>query len=124
VHLTWENEAHQEVKEARGALEIVYPPASIKAEPYVTWVDANVKRKGTKEAAEAYLKFLYTEPAQEIIARHGYRPTNPDVRKAHAQTLRPLELFEITRLARDWDDANDKFFADGGIFDVITEKSR
>ena len=33
VHLTWENEAHLEVQEAGGALELVYPPCSIRAEP-------------------------------------------------------------------------------------------
>src|SRR5256886_5170882 len=58
VHLTWENEAHLEVDEAGGELEVVYPSASIRAEPYVAVVDANVERKGTRAAAEAYLKFL------------------------------------------------------------------
>src|SRR4051794_11636930 len=50
VHLTWENEAHLEVAEAKGELEIVYPPVSIRAEPFVAVVDANVDRKGTREA--------------------------------------------------------------------------
>src|SRR5207249_6253471 len=66
VHLTWENEAHLEVAEAHGELELVYPPASIRAEPHVAVVDANVRRRGTQAAAEAYLKFLYTDVAQEI----------------------------------------------------------
>ena len=35
VHLTWENEGHLEVKEAGGALELVYPPTSNRAEPPV-----------------------------------------------------------------------------------------
>ena len=74
MHLTWENEAHLEVQEAKGELEIVYPPSSILAEPHVAWVDANVERKGTREVAEAYLRFLYTEAGQEIIAKHHYRP--------------------------------------------------
>ena len=76
VHLAWENEAHLEVREAKGELELVYPPISIRAEPHVAVVDANVDRKGTRAAAEAYLKFLYTDEAQEIIAKHFYRPTN------------------------------------------------
>ena len=69
VHLTWENEAHLEVKEAAGKLEIVYPKRSIKAEPHVAWVDQNVEKKGTREAAEEYLRFLYTPEAQEIIRK-------------------------------------------------------
>jgi sulfate transport system substrate-binding protein len=119
VHLTWENEAHLEVKEAAGELEIVYPPISIRAEPHVAVVDANVRRKGTQAAAEAYLKFLYTGPAQETIARHHYRPIDPAVLNKHADEFPALELFPITALARNWDDAQRKFFGDGGEFDSI-----
>ncbi len=54
VHLTWENEALQEVAEAKGELEIVYPPVSIRAEPTVAWVDANVARHHTEAEARAY----------------------------------------------------------------------
>src|SRR5258708_28767613 len=86
IHLTWENEAHLEVQEAAGELELVYPPASIKAEPHVAVVDANVRRKGTQATAEAYLKFLYTGEAQEIIAKHYYRPINAAVRDRHPDT--------------------------------------
>jgi len=70
VHLAWENEAHLEVQEANGTLELVYPPLSICAEPHIAVVDANVDRKGTRTAAEAYLQFLYTDEAQEILAKH------------------------------------------------------
>lgn len=119
VHLTWENEAHREVQEARGALAIVYPSVSIKAEPKVAWLDANVDRKGTRAAAEAYLNFLYSEAAQEIIAQHFYRPSRADVLANHAGTLQALELFPITNIARDWEDAAQKFFKDGGVFDTI-----
>ena len=123
VHLTWENEAHLELKEFGGELEIVYPLSSILAEPKVAWVDANVKKKGTREAAEAYLKFLYTDEGQEILARHYYRPSKPEVLKKHADTLKPLELFPVTVVARDWDDAFKKFFSDGGVFDAIYQPS-
>ena len=87
VHLAWENEAHLEVREAKGELELVYPPISIRAEPHVAVVDANVDRKKTRAAAEAYLKFLYTDEAQEIIAKHFYRPSNEAILKKHAATL-------------------------------------
>jgi sulfate transport system substrate-binding protein len=124
VHLTWENEARLEVEEANGALEIVYPPVSIRAEPYVAVVDDNVDRKGTRAAAEAYLKFLYTPQAQEIIAKHHYRPIDDEVRKRHAAELPDLELFSITTVAPDWDTAQARFFAEGGVFDEIYQSSR
>ena len=87
VHLTWENEAHLEVEESGGALEIVYPPRSIRAEPIVAVVDANVDRKGTRAVAEEYLKFLYTDAGQETIARHFYRPTNEAVLARHSDSF-------------------------------------
>lgn len=119
VHLTWENEAHLEVAEAHGELELVYPPLSIRAEPPVAWVDANVRRKGTQRAAEAYLKYLYTDEAQEIIARHHYRPSNEAVRLRHLDSLPDIQLFPVSRVARNWDDAQQRFFAEGGVFDQI-----
>jgi sulfate/thiosulfate transport system substrate-binding protein len=119
VHLTWENEAYLEVAEAKGELELIYPPTSIKAEPPVAWVDANVRRRGTRQVAEAYLRYLYTEEAQEVIARHHYRPTDEAVRERHAGELPEIDLFPVTVAARAWDDAQERFFAEGALFDRI-----
>ncbi|MFO0947855.1 MAG: sulfate ABC transporter substrate-binding protein [Planctomycetota bacterium] len=119
VHLTWENEAHLEVAESGGELEIVYPSRSIQAEPHVAVVDANVDRKGTRGAAEAYLNFLYTDEAQNIIAKHHYRPIKPEVLAAHQQAFPTIELFPITKIAANWDEAHTRFFADGAVFDGI-----
>jgi sulfate transport system substrate-binding protein len=122
VHLTWENEAHLEVAESHGGLEIVYPPASIKAEPHVAWVDANVDRNGTREVAEAYLRFLYSRPAQEIIAKHHYRPIDADVLTKHA--FPAIQLFQIGAFVRDWEEAQARFFSDKGVFDRIYAKPK
>jgi sulfate transport system substrate-binding protein len=119
VHLTWENEALLEAAEYKGEVEIVYPPVSILAEPSVAWVDVNVTRRKTEAYAKAYLEFLYTDQAQEAIAQHGYRPISPQILKKHADRLPAIDLFPITILAKDWDDAQQKFFADNGIFDLI-----
>jgi sulfate transport system substrate-binding protein len=119
VHLTWENEAQLEVEEAKGDLEIVYPRASIRAEPCVAVVDANVRRKGTRAAAEAYMRFLYTDEAQKVIAQHFYRPIKDEIRNRHVDTLPAMDLFPVTSLAKDWDGAQQRFFAEGGVFDAI-----
>jgi sulfate transport system substrate-binding protein len=124
VHLTWENEGQLEVQEAKGELEIVYPKTSILAEPHVAVVDGNVDRKQTRAAAEAYLTYLYTDEAQEIIAKHFYRPKNEGVLQRHADTLPKIELFSITDIAADWDAANKRFFADGGVFDSIYQPGK
>ncbi len=119
VHLTWENEAHLEVNESGRALEIVYPPRSIRAEPPVAVVDATVDRKGTRAVAEEYLKFLYTEEGQETIGGHFYRPSHEDVLAKHSDVFPKLDLFRITAIVPSWDAAQQKFFADGGVFDAI-----
>jgi sulfate transport system substrate-binding protein len=124
VHLTWENEARLEVAEANGELEIVYPPVSILAEPPVAIVDANVKRKKTEAAAEAYLRFLYSESGQEIIAKNFYRPIDSNVAARHAAEFPKIERFPITAVAKDWPSAVDKFFADGKVFDQIYQQGR
>jgi sulfate/thiosulfate-binding protein len=61
VLIAWENEAYLAIKEfGADKLEIVTPSISILAEPPVAVVDKVVDRRGTRAAAEAYLRFLYT----------------------------------------------------------------
>ncbi len=136
VHLTWENEAHLEVKEAEGNLEIVYPgentpdgAISVLAEPHIAVVDANVRRKGTAEVADAYMKFLYTPEAKKLIVKNFHRPADPEALAktdpalyAEYHKLFPkMKLKEATSLVPSgkWDDIQKKFFAEGQIFDQI-----
>ncbi len=119
VHLTWENEALREARESGGELEVVYPPVSIRAEPSVAWVDANVAAHGSEAIAKAYLEYLFTDEAQEILAKDGYRPNNDLILRKHRQQLPDMTLFPITLVARDWQDAQTKFFSDNGTFNLI-----
>lgn len=119
VHLAWENEARLEVREADGELDIVYPPISIRAEPKVAVVDANVDRHGTRAAAEAYLKFLYTDEGQKIIAKHFYRPSNEAVLKANAENFPDIKLFKITDIGPGWDQVRVELVGDGSVFDSV-----
>jgi sulfate/thiosulfate-binding protein len=119
VHLTWENEALREVAESKGELEVVYPPVSILAEPSVTWVDVNVEKHASVSAAKAYLAYLFSDPAQEVFAKNGYRPMNETILKKYQDRLPSIELFPVTLVAKNWDDAQAKFFGDNGIFEVI-----
>lgn len=119
VHLAWENEARLEVHEAKGDLDLVYPAISIRAEPHVALVDASVDRKKTRAPAEAYLRYLYTDPAQEIIAKHFYRPASDAILKKHAATFPALRVFSIKEIALDFADAHKQFIAEGGVFDKI-----
>lgn len=124
VHLAWENEAHLEVREAKGELDLVYPPISIRAEPHVAVVDANVDRRKTRAAAEAYLSFTYTEEAQELAAKHFYRPSNQEVLKRHSSRFPEIRLFPVTDIAKDFADAHKQYIAEGGVFDSIYRSKR
>ena len=120
VHLTFEQEAHLEVDESKGSLEIVYPKRSIRVDPPVAVVDQNVDRKATRHAAEAYLGFLYSPEGRAIIAKHHLRPwgdTPPP--PAAGETWPAIETFDITFVAGDWNNAMKKFFGEGGVFDAI-----
>lgn len=119
VHLAFESEAQLEVREAKGELEIILPPLSILAEPHVAVVDANVEKKKTRTVAEAYLKFLYTDEGQRIIASHFYRPTNDTQAAKHRDQFPELKLFTIDQISKGWDEAQEKFFAEGAMFDQI-----
>ena len=80
VLLAWENEAFLALEElGPDKFDIVVPSLSILAEPPVAVVDKIVDKKGTRAAAQAYLEFLYTPAAQEIIAKNYYRPIDKDV---------------------------------------------
>ena len=120
VHLTFEQEAHLEVDESKGDLEIVYPKRSIRVDPPVAVVDTNVDRKASRHAAEAYLGFLYSPEGREIIAKHHLRPwgDNPPP-PAAGETWPAIETFDITFVAGDWNNAMKKFFGEGGVFDAI-----
>ena len=119
VHLTFENEAHLEVEESKGALEIIYPTRSIRVDPPVAVVDTNVDKKATRHAAEAYLGFLYSPEGREIIARHQYRPFGSDPAPAAAgEALPAIEMFDIAAVG-GWDTAMKSFFGEGGVFDSI-----
>lgn len=120
VQLTWENEALREVAANKDELEIVYPPVSILAEPAVAWVDANLADPKAATFAKDYLRYLFTDAAQEVIAQYGYRSFRPEILARHSDRLPPLTLFPVTAVARDWTDARQKFFGDNGILDTVT----
>lgn len=119
VLLTWENEAHQVLKEFPDQFEIVIPKESILAEPPVAVVDANVDAHRTRAVAEEYLKYLYSPEGQEIAAKNFYRPRLAEVAKKYESNFPKVELFTIDEVFGGWDKAQKTHFDDGGVFDQI-----
>ena len=123
VLIAWENEAHLAQKEFGEQFEIVLPSLSILAQPPVAVVDKNAKKHDTEKVAEAYLKFLYAPEAQEIIAQNFFRPTDTTVAARHAKDFPKIELATIAQFG-GWKAAQPKFFADGGVFDLIQQAGK
>jgi sulfate/thiosulfate transport system substrate-binding protein len=119
VFISWENEAYLLEKEFGNKVDFVYPSLSILAEPAVTVVDKNVDKKGTRAVAQAYLEYLYTEEAQDIIGKHFYRPRSEKAQAKYAKQLPKLNLFTIDQAFGGWDQAAKVHFVDGGSFDQI-----
>ena len=124
VLIAWENEAFLSLKEfGPEKFQIVAPSVSILAEPPVAVVDKVVDKKGTRAAAEEYLKYLYSEEAQEIAAKNFYRPTDAKVAAKYANQFPKMSLVTIDGAFGGWRSATKTHFVDGGSFDQIYTKN-
>lgn len=123
VLIAWENEAYLTLEEYPNEYEIVTPSISILAQPSVAIVDEVVDDKGTREVSTEYLKYLYSDEAQDIIAQNYYRPTNETILNNYSDVFDlNIQLVTINdELFGGWDSTQEKHFADGGIFDQIYE---
>ena len=125
VLVAWEDDAALAVRElGRDRLEVVVPSVTIRAEPVVAVVDRNVDRRGTRAAAEAYLRFLYTPAAQEIMAQNNYRPSDPAIAAKHAARFPEVPTFTVDEVFGGWRRAQAEHFGDGGTFDQIYKPGR
>ncbi len=119
VLLAWENEAFLAINElGKDRFDIVIPSLSILAEPPVAVVDQVVDKKGTRQPAEDFLKFLYTPAAQTIAAENHYRPRDPTVAKEFASSFPNVQLLTINDFG-GWQKAQEIHFNDHGVFDGI-----
>ncbi len=119
VFLSWENEAWLIQREFPGQTKIVIPSLSILAEPTVAVVDKNAEKKGTTEVAKAYLEYLYTPEAQDIIGKHYYRPRDATAAAKYSARFPNLTLVTIDGDFGGWGKAQKKHFDEGGLFDQI-----
>lgn len=120
VLITWENEAFLAQREyASDGLEVVVPSLSILAEPPVAVLDSVTSRHGTAEVAKAYVEYLFSDEGQEIAAKHHFRPRNQKILSKYSGFFPNVKLFTVSEAFGSWDEAQAKFFNDGGIFDQI-----
>jgi sulfate/thiosulfate-binding protein len=117
----WENEILQAVNDpaVAGKFEVVLPSDSIVIEVPIAVVDNWVDRKGTRSAAEGYVKYLYSEAGQELVAKFYNRPTDPKVAERHKDQFPPLTLYKFADHFKDWQAAAKQHFDAGGELDKI-----
>jgi sulfate transport system substrate-binding protein len=125
VLVTFENEVALMDAGASGKdFDAVYPSVSLLAEPPVAVVAKVVDKRGTRKEAQAYLDYLWTPAAQEIIAQHHLRPRNAEVLAKHASEFKPIKTFTVEQVFGNWQKAQQTHFSDGGTFDqVIVDKN-
>ena len=137
VLLAWENEAFLSLAEYPGEYEIIVPSVSILCQPTVAVVDEVARKHGTEEAAEEYLRYLYSEEAQKIEAENFYRPSNKDIYNSYVAESDTNAITEVPADGKwindkvsltdinhfgGWTKARKTHFADGANFDQIFEQ--
>jgi sulfate transport system substrate-binding protein len=115
VAITYENEVLVGQQSGQD-YELVIPRSSILIENPVAVVDAYVDKHGTREVAEAFVAFLLTRQAQEILAQYGLRSVDPEVAQATAEQYPPLEDIFTIEYFEGWQVATPTFFGDTGLY--------
>lgn len=124
VFLAWENEALMVTEQiAPGRFEIIRPQQSILAEPPVTLLDRNVDRRGTRDVAQAYLEYLYSEPGQQLVAEHYFRPVKASTAEAFSERFPAMDLFTLDEVFGNWQQVQDEHFSSGGVLDQLLREN-
>jgi sulfate/thiosulfate transport system substrate-binding protein len=104
----------------------VIPEVNISIDNPIAVVDKNVDKHKTREVAEAFVQYLYTEPAQQEFAKFGFRPVVETVaqNKEFSDKYPKVKTLATVQDYGGWDKVQDKFFADGAVFDQIQAKAK
>jgi sulfate/thiosulfate-binding protein len=119
--LTWENEAFLAIREfGADKFELIAPSVSILAEPSVALIDRYATIKKTRDLADAYLGYLYSDEGQDLAGRHYYRPRSETAWQKHSHQFPRIEtLVNVDGAFGGWTNAQREHFSEGGNFDRI-----
>ena len=107
-------------------LTAIIPDVNISIDNPIAVVDKNVDKHGTREVAEGFVQYLYTPEAQQEFAKLGFRPADDTLTlsKEVADKFPKVKTLGTVADFGGWDEINNKFFADGAIFDQIQAKKK
>lgn len=97
----------------------VTPSVSFLSEFPVAIVDKVVDARNSRDAAKAYLDFLFSPEGQEVAAANFHRPTNQEVLAKHADRFPEVRLVTVEEEFGGWQKAAEDHFADGGLLDKV-----
>ncbi|MFO0550454.1 MAG: sulfate ABC transporter substrate-binding protein [Polyangiaceae bacterium] len=118
VLIAWESEARVALSKFKGAVEVVVPSRSVRADIPVAVLDKVVDHRGTRATTERYAAFLFSETAQAIFPRFGFRPAESD-----PADFARVEFFNVTELGDSWASLHEEHFAEGALFDRVSDRS-
>ncbi len=97
------------------------PDVNVSIDNPIAIVDKNVDKHGTREVAEAFVKYLYTPEAQREFAKVGFRPVDATVaaEPEFAKKYPPVKTLFTAKDLGGWGEIQQKFFDDGAAFDKI-----
>ncbi|WP_128657138.1 sulfate ABC transporter substrate-binding protein, partial [Paenibacillus sp. 598K] len=115
VIVTYENELLARI--AKGVpYDIVIPQDTILIENPAAVIDTNVDKHGTREVAEAFVDYLYSEEAQTVLMDYGFRPANEALASAaEAKFTVPQGLFDIDYLG-GWPEVRELLYSRKGVW--------
>ena len=121
VLIAWENEAITILQNYPDSYELITPSVSILAQPSVAIVDDNADANHTQEVSREYLQYLYSDEAQRLIGKYGYRPTNEGILQEYSNQFDlNLKLYTIEDFG-GWDAVYEQYFDDETVFDRIMD---
>jgi sulfate transport system substrate-binding protein len=125
VLLTFESEVNLIRKEyGEEKYDTVVPKISVLAEFPVAVVERVTKAKGTEKVAKAYLDYLYTPAAQDILAGYYYRVHDESVKTKYAAQFPELQLETVESVFGSWDKVNKDHFGTGGVLDQLLRQAK
>ena len=113
--VAWENEALREVDDSKGARGDRLSARQACSPSPPSPGSTPMSQEPQRGARQSLSRIPVTDEAQAIIAPRGLPAVQRKSVAEHTQTHLPqIELFPITLIARDWTDAQQKFFAENG----------
>jgi sulfate transport system substrate-binding protein len=120
VAITYENEVLV-AKQAGQNYDYVIPHSTILIENPVALVDKYVDKHGVREAAEAFVTFLWSPEAQRAFAKYGLRPVDQTVaQEVKSQYPAVADLWKMDYLG-GWKKVGDSIYGPQGVYTRVTE---